>query len=67
MEKLEKNLRSKIAMLESKIDLMESELTYLDTMLKQCGFASGIATLKYTVKELISEMLGDNGSAPQSA
>ena len=50
-----RDLRSKIAQLESKVDMLEAELGYLNEMLVRCGFPEGIMTLKATVEELLSE------------
>jgi hypothetical protein len=50
-----KQLQSMVASLETKVDLLEAELTYLHQILIQCGFPEGIATLKMTVEELLSE------------
>ena len=50
-----KNLLKKIAYLESKLDLLETEFDYLNKLLKKCGFAKGIITLKETAAELLSE------------
>jgi hypothetical protein len=44
-----------IAALESKIDHLETELSYLDTLLINCGFPEGIKTLKQSAEELINE------------
>ncbi len=44
-----------IAALESKIDHLETELSYLNRLLIDCGFPEGIATLKLTAEELLSE------------
>ena len=49
-----KELKSKIALLESKVDHMESELSYLDHILVKCGFPEGIKTLKLTVEEMLA-------------
>jgi hypothetical protein len=49
------DLLATIASLETKIDLLEAELSYLDKILRRCGFAEGISTLKCTVEELLSE------------
>lgn len=45
-----------VAALESKIDHLETELTYLNTLLINCGFPEGIKTLKSSAEELISEL-----------
>ena len=50
-----KELNRKIAGLETKVDFLESELSYLNTLLTQCGFSHGIQTLKLTVEEILNE------------
>ncbi|MDN3504155.1 MAG: hypothetical protein P0S95_01105 [Rhabdochlamydiaceae bacterium] len=50
-----KQLRSRVAALESKIDLLETEFVYLNQILVECGFPGGIATLKNTVEEVLNE------------
>lgn len=62
MKTPEEKLRAQVAVLESKLDLFESELSYLDDLLRSCGFAGGIATLKSTVEELIAETRSDTHS-----
>lgn len=52
-----KELRSRVAALESKVDLLEAELVYLNEILMRCGFPEGIKTLKSTVEELLLEGL----------
>ena len=52
-----KELRGKVASLESKVDLLEAELIYLNEILTRSGFPEGIQTLKSTVEELLSEGL----------
>lgn len=54
------NYYSTIAALESRVDYLETEISYLDQLLLQCGFAEGVATLKLTAEELIKESLNDN-------
>lgn len=51
-----KKMSKKVAILESKVDHLETELTYIQSLLVQCGFPEGIKTLKETAEELISEM-----------
>lgn len=46
---------STIAALESRIDHLETELSYLNKILVKCGFSEGIATLKETVEEMLTE------------
>jgi len=48
-------LNKKIAGLETKLDFLESELSYLNSVLVQCGFSHGIQTLKLTVEEILRE------------
>jgi len=50
-----RNIRSKVAYLESKVDMLEAELSYLNDLLVRCGFPEGISTLKSTVEELLAE------------
>ena len=45
----------KIAKLESFNDFLQTELSYLDQILRECGFPEGINSLKETVEELISD------------
>ena len=52
---VQKELDNKIAVLESQVDMLETELSYIDTILLQCGFPEGIKTLKKTVEELLTE------------
>ncbi len=52
---MKNNYNNTIASLESKIDHLETELSYLNTLLINCGFPEGIATLKETAEELLSE------------
>ena len=41
------------AYLESKVDMLETEISYLDTMLRKCGFPEGIQSLKLAVSEVL--------------
>ena len=50
-----KQLRARIAALESKVDLLETEFVYLNEILVDCGFPGGIHTLKNTVEEVLNE------------
>lgn len=43
------------AHLESYIDYLETELSYLQDLLKRCGFPEGIQTLKESAEELLLE------------
>ena len=49
------DLKTQIAILESKTDQIESELVYLDRLLVKCGFPQGIKTLKATIEEILAE------------
>lgn len=44
-----------VAVLESKIDHLETEISYLNKILVRCGFPEGIATLKETAQEMLSD------------
>ncbi len=48
-------LQRKVAFLESKLDHLESEVSYLNTLLVDCGFPDGIQSLKVTIEELLAE------------
>lgn len=52
---MKNNYNSTVASLESQIDHLETELSYLNTLLINCGFPEGIATLKQTAEELLRE------------
>ena len=54
-----KKLLANIASLESKLDMYETELSYLNSILTECGFPEGISTLKQTAQELILEQKVD--------
>lgn len=43
----------KIAILESLVDHLKTEISHLNEILLQCGFAEGIATLKIAAEELL--------------
>lgn len=43
----------KIATLESLVDYLKTELSYLNQMLVDCGFAEGITTLKMAAEEML--------------
>lgn len=43
----------KIATLESLVDHLKTEITHLNEMLVDCGFAEGITTLKQAIEEMI--------------
>lgn len=46
-------LLKKIAHLEFVNDQLMAEVTYTDTLLKQIGFAEGLATMKCTAEEIL--------------
>ncbi len=46
-------LKKLTAYLESKVDMLETELSYLDDMLRRCGFPEGIRSLKLAVVEVL--------------
>ena len=46
-------LKSKVALLESRLDHLETELSYLDRLLVEFGFEEGIFNLKQTLEELV--------------
>ena len=50
-----KKSNKKLARLESKLDFYETELSYLNKLLRKCGFDQGINTLKEAAKELLKE------------
>jgi predicted nuclease with TOPRIM domain len=66
MDDTMKELKGKVAVLETKVDMLESELTYLNEMLMRCGFSEGIHTLKETVEELLSEQASTQGEERES-
>ncbi|MEL7432142.1 MAG: hypothetical protein AAGI90_06440 [Chlamydiota bacterium] len=45
----------RLARLESLLDHYETELKELQTLLIQCGFTNGIATLKESARSLLRE------------
>ncbi|MBS0627034.1 MAG: hypothetical protein JSS09_02360 [Verrucomicrobia bacterium] len=47
------DLKKLTAYLESKVDLLETEISYLDDMLRRCGFPEGIQSLKLAVAEVL--------------
>lgn len=49
-----KELRQKVAHLESRLDHAESELGYLNKILLECGFPEGVRTLKHAIEDLLS-------------
>jgi hypothetical protein len=65
MDNTLRELKAKVASLESKVDMLESELMYLNDMLTRCGFPEGIKTLKETVQELLAEDSSHNHERPE--
>lgn len=49
-----KELRQKIAHLESRLDHSESELGYLNKLLLECGFPEGVRTLQRAIEDLLA-------------
>lgn len=49
-----KELRQKIAYLESRLDHSESEMGYLNKLLLECGFPEGVRTLKRAIEDLLA-------------
>ena len=47
------DLKKLTAYLESKVDMLETEISYLDEMLRRCGFPEGIQSLKLAVNEVL--------------
>ena len=47
------DLKKLTAYLESKVDMLETEISYLDDMLRRCGFPEGIQSLKLAVNEVL--------------
>lgn len=45
----------KVAYLESLVDHLKTELVHLNDLMIQVGFPEGIATLKMTAQELLTE------------
>ena len=50
-----RELRTKMAQMESSCDILETELDYLNRLLKQCGFSDGLVSFKSTVEALLRE------------
>lgn len=46
----------KIATLETLVDYLKTEITNLNQILLDCGFAEGITTLKQAAEELLKGM-----------
>lgn len=60
-------LLKKIAQLESINDQLVTEVSYLDSMMRVLGFASGLAGMKASAQEIIDQGLlecGDQNSNP---
>lgn len=53
-----KELKDKIAQLESINDQLLSEIGYVDTLMRQVGFANGLATVKATAHEIKNQGWG---------
>lgn len=51
----DRELKRKVAALESHLDQTESELSYLNALLLSCGFPGGVTTLKKAIEQLLSE------------
>lgn len=49
------DIYKKAAYLESLVDHLKTELSHLNDLMIQVGFPEGIATLKMTAQELLSE------------
>lgn len=47
------NINKKVATLESLVDYLKTELATLNTLLLDCGFSEGIATLKASATEFL--------------
>lgn len=45
----------RIAVLESVVDHLKTEISYLNSILIQCGFSKGISTLKETALQYLKE------------
>ena len=50
-----KELRTRMAVLESQVDILETELTYLNGLLVEVGFPEGIETMKAVAEEFLAE------------
>ena len=53
-------LMKKIAILESINDQLSTEVTYVDSLMRLVGFATGLETVKATAKEIIEKGLVDS-------
>lgn len=47
------DLNKKVATLESLVDYLKTELINLNTLLLDCGFSEGLATLKTSAAEFL--------------
>ncbi len=56
-------LKRRVAFLESRLDQFESELSYVNQLLLACGFPEGVASLKYTIEDLLSEEVSEGPSS----
>lgn len=56
------DLKKLTAYLESKVDMLETELSYLDGILRRCGFPEGIASLKLAVAEVLKAKEKEEGA-----
>lgn len=56
------DLKKLTAYLESKVDMLETELSYLDVMLRRCGFPEGIQSLKLAVTEVLRAKEKEEGA-----
>lgn len=54
----QQELQDKVAYLESLNDQLEAELAYLDSLMREIGFAEGLETVKETARD-IYEQHGD--------
>lgn len=54
-------LLKKIAVLESINDQLSTEVTYIDQLMRLLGFADGLETVKLSARELIGDMLENEG------
>lgn len=49
-----KELKAKVAALESQVDHLESELSYINTLLVEFGFDHGVVSLKKSLEEVLA-------------
>lgn len=57
-------LKRRVSQLESRLDQREAELSYLNTLLLNCGFPEGIQSLKYTIEDLLRDESSQSHSFP---